>query len=83
MLKTKDKADNKVKARMVSRVKATVSNKIPAKDNKVKVRVKEVTVVECRRKCRTSMTVTSRLSMIWPMHNRIKDRDKVMVSPIS
>jgi hypothetical protein len=83
MLKTKDKADNKVKARMVSRVRATVSNKIPAKDNKVKVRVKEVTVVECRRKCKTSMTVTSRLSMIWPMHNRIKDRDKVMVSLIS
>ena len=79
MLKTRVKAGNKVKARMVSRVKATVSNKIPTKDSKV--RVKEVT--ECRRKCRTSTMVTSRLSMIWPMHNRIKDKGKVMVSPIS
>jgi hypothetical protein len=84
MLKTKDKVDNKVNVRMVSRVKATVSNKIPVKDKaKVKVRVKEVTVVECLRKCRTSTTDINRLLMIWLMHNRIKDRDKAMVSPIS
>jgi hypothetical protein len=89
MLKTKDKADNKVsRVRVISKVKAMDSSKVLVKVKKVvmdkdKVRVKEVTVVECRRKCRTSMTVTSRLSMIWPMHNRIKDRDKVMVSLIS
>ena len=78
MLKTKVKADNKVKARMVSKGKVKVPNRV-----KDKAMVKEVTVVECLRKCKTSMTVTSRLSMIWPMHNRIKDKGKVMVSPIS
>jgi hypothetical protein len=71
MLKTKDKADNKVsKDRvMVNRVKDRVDSKVLVKVKKVmvmdKVRVKaKVTVVVCRRKCKTTMTVISRLSMI-------------------
>jgi hypothetical protein len=71
MLKTKDKADNKVsKDRvMVSRVKDRVDSKVLVKVKKEmvmdKVRVKaKVTVVVCRRKCKTTTTVISRLSMI-------------------
>ena len=72
MLKTKDKADNKVsKDRvMVSRVKDRVVSKVLVKVKKAMVmdkvrRVKaKVTVVVCRRKCKTTTTVISRLSMI-------------------
>ena len=69
MLKTKDKADNKVsRVRVISKVKAMDSSKVLVKAKKVvmdrdKVS-QEVTVVECRRKCKTTTTVISRLSMI-------------------
>ena len=68
MLKTKDKADNKVsRVRVIS--KAMDSSKVPVKVKKVvmdrdKVRVSpEVMVVVCRRKCKTTTTVISRLLM--------------------
>ena len=67
MLKTKDKADNKV--RVISKVKAMDSSKVLVKVKKVvmdrdKVRVSpEVMVVVCRRKCKTTTTVISRLLM--------------------
>ena len=67
MLKTKDKADSKVN-RVISKVKAMDSSKVPARVKMVvmdrdKVS-QEVIVVECRRKCKTTTTVISRLSMI-------------------
>ena len=70
MLKTKDKADNKVsRVRVISKVKA-MDSRVLVKVKKVvmdrdKVRVSpEVMVVVCRRKCKTTTTVISRLSMI-------------------
>ena len=67
MLKTKDKADNKVsRVRVISKVKAMDSSKVPVKVKKVVMdrdKVK-VMVVVCRRKCKTTTTVISRLSMI-------------------
>ena len=71
MLKTKDKADNKVsRVRVISKVKAMDSSKVLVKVKKVvmdrdKVRVSPgVMVVVCRRKCKTTTTVISRLLMI-------------------
>lgn len=72
MLRIKDKVDNKVnkvnkvlvKIKMDSRVKA-VDSRVPAKRVKDKVRVRaKVTVMECLKKCKTSMTVINRLLMI-------------------
>ena len=69
MLKTRDKADNKVsRVKVIS--KATDSSKVLVKvkmdrdKDKVRVSQEVVMVVECRRKCKTSTTVISRLSMI-------------------
>ena len=58
MLKTKGKADNKVsRVRVISRVKKVVMDRD-------KVRVSPgVMVVVCRRKCKTTTTVISRLLM--------------------
>jgi len=69
MLKTKDKVDNKVsRVRVISKDKEMDSSKVPVKVKKVvmdKDKVSpEVMVVVCRRKCKTTMTVISRLSMI-------------------
>ena len=68
MLKTKDKADSKVsRVREIS--KAMDSSKVLVKVKKVvmdrdKVRVSPVVmVVVCRRKCKTTTTVISRLLM--------------------
>ena len=66
MLKTRDKADNKVsRVRMVSKVmdSSKVLVKVKMDRGKDKVRVK-VMAVECHRKCKTSTMVISRLSMI-------------------
>ena len=70
MLKTKDKVDSKVsRVRVISKVKAMDSSKVLVKVKKVvmdrdKVRVSpEVMVVACRRKCKTTTTVISRLLM--------------------
>ena len=66
MLKTKDKADNKVsRVRVISKVKAMDSSKVLVKVKKVvmdrdKVRVSPEVMV-CRRKCKTTTTVISRL----------------------
>jgi hypothetical protein len=58
MLKTKDKADNKVsRVRVISKVKKVVMDR-----DKVRVSP-EVMVVVCRRKCKTTTTVISRLLM--------------------
>ena len=68
MLRIKDKADNKVsRVRVISKVMD--SSKVPVKVKKVvmdrdKVRVSPgVMVVVCRRKCKTTTTVISRLLM--------------------
>ena len=62
MLKTKDRADNKVKAMDSSKVPVKVKKVVMDRD---KIRVSpEVMVVVCRRKCKTTTTVISRLSMI-------------------
>jgi hypothetical protein len=68
MLKTKDKADNKVsRVRVISKVKAMDSSKVLVKRvvmDRDKVRVSPgVMVVVCRRKCKTTTTVISRLLM--------------------
>ena len=68
MLKTKDKADNKVsRVRVISKVKAMDSSKVLVKVKKMVMdRDKvspEVMVVVCRRKCKTTTTVISRLLM--------------------
>jgi hypothetical protein len=68
MLKTKDKADNKVsRVRVISKVKAMDSSKVLVKRvvmDMDKVRVSPgVMVVVCRRKCKTTTTVISRLLM--------------------
>ena len=67
MLKTRGKADNKVsKVKVIS--KATDSSKVLVKvkmdRDKARVSQEVVMVMECRRKCKISTTVISRLSMI-------------------
>jgi hypothetical protein len=65
MLKTRDKVDNKVsRVKVIS--KATDSSKVlvKVKMDRDKVRVSPgVMVVVCRRKCKTTTTVISRLLM--------------------
>ena len=70
MLKIRDKADNKVsRVRVISKVKEMNSSKVLVKVKKVvmdrdKVMVsQEVMVVVCRRKCKTTTMVISRLLM--------------------
>ena len=65
MLKTRDKADNKVsRVKVIS--KATDSSRVlvKVKMDRDKVSQEVVMVVECRRKCKTSTTVISRPLMI-------------------
>ena len=65
MLKTKDKADNKVsRVRVISKVKKVVMDRDKVRVKVlVKIRTEEVMVVVCRRKCKTTTTVISRLLM--------------------
>ena len=65
MLKIKDKADSKVsRVRVISKVKKVRGRDKVRVKVLVKIRTEVVTVVECRRKCKTTTTVISRLLMI-------------------